>query len=141
MLIDWSRGADRRDSKGAHVSHAPLPSRSSTELSQAAQLGEGTSLQRPAPLRDAFTLHPHYSSARLKKSRVLSDIRQTKLYKRINLGCNNFCPMLVIEFRGRPMANILRQASRSSQNHDEPDYTLGRDVFRPTRGCRKAHPI
>jgi hypothetical protein len=42
----------------------------------------------------------------LKKDYVLSDIRQTKLYKRITFGCNNLCPVLVIEFRGRPMANI-----------------------------------
>jgi hypothetical protein len=53
----------------------------------------------------------------LKKRRALSGIRQTKLYKRITFGCNNLCTMLVIEFRGRPMANILRQARIPSDPH------------------------
>jgi hypothetical protein len=113
-LSTKSRGSDRRDSKGCAFSAHPLPPQDFPRNS-ARQHNWGKARPcRDRTLRDAFTLHPCYSSARLKKKRrALSGIRHTKLYKRITFGCNNLCPMLVIGFRGRPMANIFAAGAHS----------------------------
>jgi hypothetical protein len=57
--------------KGVRSPAHPSPSRYSTELARQHKLGEGASLQRPRILRDALTLHPCYSSVRIKKCVVL----------------------------------------------------------------------
>ena len=118
MLIELSRGATAAIQKGAHVLRAPLPSGYPTELSQAARLGEGTSLQRPGPLRDASTLHPCYSSARPKKFIVLCRISDRQNFANaLRSAAIISAPVLVIEFRGKPMANILRKASGRSVSY------------------------
>jgi hypothetical protein len=78
-------------------------------------LGEGTSSQRPILLRDAFTLHPCYSSVSLKKFVVLcpSSNRQN-----FTMGLHSAprisALMLVIAFGGGPMTNILLHNVRST---------------------------
>jgi hypothetical protein len=115
MLIDWSRGATAAIQKGAHVSHAPLPLKIFNGTQPGSTIGGRHVLAETETLERCFHFTPVLCVRKAQKiRRALSDIRQTKLYKRITFGCNNLCPMLVIEFRGRPMANILRQASGRS---------------------------
>ena len=140
MLIDWSRGADRRDSKGAHVSHAPLPSRSSTELSQAAQLGEGTSLQRPRSLRDASTLHPPYSSARLKKVVLCPISDRQNFTNELSSAATISAQCWSSSFGGGRWPTFC-DSHRAPLRITLSRIALAGDVFRPTRRCRKAHPI
>jgi|HubBroStandDraft_3_1064219.scaffolds.fasta_scaffold65212_3 hypothetical protein len=120
--------SDRCDSKGAHVSHAPLPLKIFNGTQPGSTIGGRHVLAETGILERCFHFTPVLSVRKAQKiRRALSDIRQTKLYKRIILACNKLCPMLVVEFRGRPMANILRQASCRSVSKRLPRLPMERD--------------
>jgi hypothetical protein len=105
--------------KGARSSAHPSPSRYSTDLSQGQHnWGRARPCEAGNFLRDPFTLHPCYSSARSKNSSCSVRHRTYTTLQWGYIRLQEFLPlMLVIAFGGGPMTNILLYNLRSTNPH------------------------